>query len=302
MVGNGILHALVFAEIRCDGDIAAVCILLLGLLGIYGLSVPGRTAPCVPGERFLHAEDIVGLLRQFTFAIAGLKDELRHRNGCQDARFLLVCRKQCPYTLYNICLKFPGKGRSLCSLCSCGTTFTIGTTAAKLCCNLGCQITHPRIHPVARTGLVGKPPVNGKDHLTGLRCIVQRLIFIPEPDQLGLSVALADIHAQSDQLLIDHITECIRLRGVGRAFDSDCPLIVGIGGGTPGAVFLLNIKTDPSVLVDAVVRRCLGGCPGEPVSKPLRRTLPDHTMGRDTVNRMCSCTRVVRAEFGVCHQ
>lgn len=42
----------------------------------------------------------------------------------------------------------------------------------------------------------------GQDHLAGLRRVIQSFILIAEPDQLVLSVSLADIHAQLDKCLI----------------------------------------------------------------------------------------------------
>lgn len=113
--------------------------------------------------------------------------------------------------------------------------------AAKLRRHLLGEVTHPGIHPVARTGLVGKPSVDGQNHLAGLRLIGESLVLITEPDEFRFSVALANVYAQGDEFLIDRISERIRLCGIGRAFDGDRPLIVGVGGRTPGTVFLLNI-------------------------------------------------------------
>ena len=78
MVSDGILHARVLAEVRRDGLIAAVRILLLRLLGILARSVLGRTAPVIAGEGAFHAEHVIGVLRQLRLAVARLKDELSH--------------------------------------------------------------------------------------------------------------------------------------------------------------------------------------------------------------------------------
>lgn len=78
MVGDGILHARIFAEVRRDCFVAAVRVLLLRLLGVLALSVPCRTAPCVAGEGAFHTEHIICVLRQFGFAVAGFEDKLRH--------------------------------------------------------------------------------------------------------------------------------------------------------------------------------------------------------------------------------
>ena len=76
--------------------------------------------------------------------------------------------------------------------------------------------------------------MHGQDHLAGLRFVIQRLVLIAKPQELRLAVALTDIHAQLDERLINDVTERIRLCGVGRALDGDCPLVVGIRGRTPG--------------------------------------------------------------------
>lgn len=170
MVGDGVLHTRVLSEICRNSFITAVSVLLLRLLGVLTFAVPGRAAPGIAGEGAFHVEHVIGVLRQFTLAVARFEYELRHRNRCEDARFLLIRRKQCPYTLYNIRLGKPGKSRGLCSLCRPGTIGTTGTTTES-CRDLFCQIAHPGIHPVSGTGLVGKPAMHRQHHFIGLRLI-----------------------------------------------------------------------------------------------------------------------------------
>ena len=81
--------------------------------------------------------------------------------------------------------------------------------------------------------------MDGQHHLARLRLIGESFVLIAEPQEFRLAVTLTDIHAQLDERLIYNVAECIRLRSIGRALDGDCPLVVGIGGRTPGAVLLL---------------------------------------------------------------
>ena len=123
--------------------------------------------------------------------------------------------------------------------------------------DLGCQLTHAGIHPVTGAALVGKPPMDGQHHLVGFRRIVQCLGLIAEPEQLRLAVALADVGAKLDEPLVHHILEHIRLGIVAGALNGDCSLVVGCGRGTPGAVLLFHIHSDPTIDTDAVVAACL---------------------------------------------
>ena len=129
--------------------------------------------------------------------------------------------------------------------------------AAESCRDLGCQITHMGIHPVAGAALVRKPSVDGQHHLVRFRGVVQRLGLIAEPEQLCLAVALADVGAKLDESLVHHILERIRLGIVAGALNGDGSLVVGCGRGTPGAVFLFHIHPDPAVHANAVVAACL---------------------------------------------
>ena len=84
--------------------------------------------------------------------------------------------------------------------------------------------------------------MDSQHHLIRLRLITECLILITQPEELFLAVALADIHAELNERLIDHILKRIRLRGVGRTLDSDRPLVIGIAGRTPAAVLFLDTK------------------------------------------------------------
>ena len=132
-------------------------------------------------------------------------------------------------------------------------------------------------------------------HLISFRRIIHRLILIPKPQQFLFSVPPTDIHAERNQLLIHYIPERIRLFRIGCALDGNGPLVIGIRGRTPGAVLLLHIQADPSVLVNAIIAGCFCGRLGEPFSKPLRTALPHHTVGRNAVNAVRPLPGVVGA-------
>ena len=123
--------------------------------------------------------------------------------------------------------------------------------------DLGCQLTHAGIHPVTGAALVRKPSVDGQNHLVGFRGVVQRLGPISQPEQLGFAVAPADIGAKLDESLVHHILKSVRLGVVAGTLDGDSSLVVGCGGGAPGAVFLFHIHPDPTVHADAIVAACL---------------------------------------------
>ena len=94
MVGNGVLHTIVLAEVSGNRNHRAIRILLLRFLGVDGLAVPTAAAPAVPGQRGLHAKAVVGILRQFALTVSGLQNELRHRHTGKDATGFLVRSKQ----------------------------------------------------------------------------------------------------------------------------------------------------------------------------------------------------------------
>lgn len=89
------------------------------------------------------------------------------------------------------------------------------------------QITHSGVHPCSRTIFDGKPPVNGQDHLIGLRRICEGLILILHPEELRLSVTPANIRAEPDERPVYRIPERIRLHVVRRALDGNGPLFRG---------------------------------------------------------------------------
>ena len=399
MIGNGVLHARIFPEIRRDSHIGTIRILLPGLLGVDALAVPGRACPCVPGEGLLHAKAVIGILRQLRLSVARLQDELRRRHRSKNAGLLLICSEQRADLLNDIrfrqvlqilrlqaghffffdffffvflgrhlfsglrsrlsdsavcgilqidpaCTRFQlspavlhlgnGKDAFAClsdylaahgalgadvevidddghkerhrrELCiraaSCGRRSRAPRgTAAELRCDLGSKVSHPGIHPVAGAAFVGKPAMDGQHHLIRLRTVVQRLVLIAKPDQLLLSVPLADIHAEGDQLLIHHIAESVRFRGIGGALDGDGPLVVRIAGTAPGAVLLLHIQSHTTILIDAVVGTCLRGAFRKPVSQSFRAALADHTVRRDAVDAVCPLPGVIRAQFLIGYQ
>ena len=173
---------------------------------------------------------------------------------------------------------------------------------AESCRDLGCQIAHAGIHPVAGAALVRKPSVDGQHHLVRLRSVVQRLGLIPQPEQLRLAIALADVGAKLDESLVHHILESVRLGVVAGTLDGDSSLVVGCGGGAPGAVFLFYIHPDPAVHANAVVTACLPGHRKKDVAQCFHTALTHHAVRRDAVNAVGTLPGVVRAEFGVGHQ
>lgn len=144
--------------------------------------------------------------------------------------------------------------------------------------------------------------MNSQHHLIRLRLITECLILITQPEELFLAVALADIHAELNERLVDHILKGIRLCGIGRALDGDRPLVVGAGGGTPGAVFLLHIHSHTTVHADAIVAACLSGSRQEDIAQRLHRALPHHAVGRNAVDAVRPLPGVVWAEFRIRYQ
>ena len=55
------------------------------------------------------------------------------------------------------------------------------------------------------------------------------------------------------------------------ALDSDCPLVVGAAGRTPGAVLLLYAEGDLPILSDAIITACLSSCACKASADALRR-------------------------------
>ena len=144
--------------------------------------------------------------------------------------------------------------------------------------------------------------MNCQDHLICLRCIGQRRILVAEPQEFLFPVALADIYAELDQRLVDHIFKSIRLRGIGGAFNRDGTLVVGVAGGAPAAVFLFHVHADPAIHSNAVIAGSLPGCRREDTAERFHGALADHTVWRDPVNAVGALPGVVRTELGVDHQ
>jgi len=106
------------------------------------------------------------------------------------------------------------------------------------------------VHPVAGAALVGEPSVDGQDHLVRLGGVVEGLVLVAQPEQLLLAVALADVHAERDELLVHDILEGIRRGGVGRALDGHGSLVVGVGGRTPRTIALIHAQQHPAIHAD----------------------------------------------------
>ena len=186
--------------------------------------------------------------------------------------------------------------------CRCIRCLRLSGAAAKCRCDFFGQIAHASIHPVSRTGLVGKPAVDRQDHFIGGRAVTERLVLVAQPQELLLAIALADVHAELDERLVNDVPEGIGLGGVRGAFDGDGPLVVGVAGGAPRAVFLLHVKADAAILVDAIVGGSLRAGFCKPVTEALRRTLANDAVRCDPVDGVGALTGVIRTQLGVCRQ
>ena len=113
MVGNGVFHTGVLAEVSSDRHIAAIGILLLRFLRIDRLAIPTAAAPAVPGKRGLHAEAVIGILCQLRFTVAGFQNELCHRHAGKDASGFLVRSKQRANLCHCLCFREIFQRRSL---------------------------------------------------------------------------------------------------------------------------------------------------------------------------------------------
>ena len=67
------------------------------------------------------------------------------------------------------------------------------------------------IQPIARTGLIGKPAVDGKHHFIRLWRVIQCLCLVPKPQELFLTVSLADVGAELDKRIVDGTVHRVRL-------------------------------------------------------------------------------------------
>ena len=163
------------------------------------------------------------------------------------------------------------------------------------------QVSHAHKHPVPGAGLVVIPPVDRQQHLIRRRAVTQRPLSVLQPQQLFLSAAPADVRAEADQRLVNHIPEGIGCLGIRGALDGDGTLIVRLAGAAPASVLLLDIEGDASVPVDAVVRACLALDVHKPVAQILRRPLADHAVRRDPVDAERSEAGMIRAQFCIHH-
>ena len=141
--------------------------------------------------------------------------------------------------------------------------------------------------------------MDSQHHFICRRRIVERFLFIPQPQQLLFAVTFADVGAELDERCVHGTVHGIRLRFVTGAFDSDCSLVIRIGRRTPTAVLFLDTKRHTTIRANAVVAACLTGRTGKAAADALRRKLADHTMRSDSVNAVGSLPRMVRGEFGV---
>lgn len=164
------------------------------------------------------------------------------------------------------------------------------------------QIAETAVEPVARTGFVGKPAVDSQHHLIRFRRVVQRLGLVRKPEQLFLAIALADVGAEFNKGLIDFAVHGVGRGGIAGALDGDRTLVILPAGRTPGAVLLLHTERNPAIRANAVVAAGLTVRADEAVADAFSGGLSHNAVGRDPVNAVRSLTRVVGAEFGVCHQ
>ena len=296
MVRNGVLDGSILTEIRRDGFIASVWVLLPGLLGVNGLSIPRRASPAVSRKRFLHAKTVIGVLRQFGFAVAGLQNELGQRHGCKDAELLLVCSKQRSHLCYNCRI---GKGLEL-SCLQAGRHRS--SRCAKRSRHLGGQITEASVQPVSGTRFGGKPSMNRQHHLICRRGVIESFILVRQPDEFRFPVALADVGAELNEAGVDRIVHSIGVKIVAGALNGNGSLVILPAGRTPATVLLLDTKRHSAVLADAVVTACLTARADEAPADAFRTQLTNNTVGRDAVDAVRSLPGVVRAEFRVCHK
>lgn len=80
--------------------------------------------------------------------------------------------------------------------------------------------------------------------------------------------------------------------------DGDCPLVVGVGGGAPRAVLLLDIHSDTAIYTNAIIAACLPGCGQKNPAQGLYAALANHAVRRDTVNGVSALAGVIRTELG----
>ena len=242
MICDGFLHAVILSEICSYRDVLAA-VPLLCLLGINRLAIPGRTTPCVAGERFLHAKYIIGILGKFGFSVAGFKNKLCQRNRCKHSACFLVSSKQRTDLLYHIRLRHVLEYRCLQSF---GISFFIsGKTFVYQLRNLRMAV----IQIISRTGFIVKPSVDG--HILLVHLPDKRLICFPQ--KLLNAVTLTDIRTKVNQCGICFVIDRIRMFRIRCYFNCNGTVVIGCIGRTPGAVFLLTIHTDSAIRTNAIV-------------------------------------------------
>lgn len=294
MVVDGVLDGVIPAEICRNAYIAAIRVLLSGFHRIHGIPIPGRTRPVVPGKRCLHAKTVIGILCQLGLTVAGFQNELCHGHTGKDTGLSLVSREQRCYLCHD--------SRRL-HVLQRGGLQTSGHSRGAECRRYhGSQLTEAAVQPVAGAGFVRIPAVDGQNHLIRCRRIVQRLILVPHPKQLRLTIALADVGTELDQRSVHGTVHRIRVGQVTGALDSDSPLVVCRTGSTPAPVLLLDTKRHSTVLADAVITACLPGGTGEAAADTFRSQLPHHTVRGDAVDAVCPQAGMVRAEVRISHQ
>ena len=175
-------------------------------------------------------------------------------------------------------------------------------SAAESLCDFCGDFAVAVIEIIAGARLVCKPAVNGQNHLAGLRHIGKRLVLIAEPQELALTVSLANIGTEVKQGGKSLVLYGVGVERIARHFDSDGAVVVRAAGRAPGAVFLLAIHTDAAVGAYAVVAACLPAGRLEYAAQSFNGTLSHDAMNRDSIDCAVAGTRFVRANIGMDYQ
>ena len=107
------------------------------------------------------------------------------------------------------------------------------------------------VQPVAGAALVCKPAVRRQHHFVAFRGIRKSFLLAAEPEHLRFAIALADVGAELDQLLIYSVIHGIWRSFVTCALDRDRSLVVRITGAAPAPVALVHDQTHASVLANS---------------------------------------------------
>ena len=153
------------------------------------------------------------------------------------------------------------------------------------------------VKPVPWARLCRKPAVDG--HVLLIHLPDQRLVALPE--QPFDPVSPADVHQEGDQGPISRVRYRPSLVGspVVRHLDGNGPVVVGAGGGAPGAIAFLHIESDPAVAPDPVIAAGLPAWAGEQVSAALHRQITGHTVDGDGIDGVLAPTGMVRGQLCV---